>query len=1112
MYLHFLLNLFHIAVCKRIAWDSSDYPVLSIDFSNDVSSQPTFDKNETINIQKSTTLDTYLPIQDLSLFPSYFRGIAVVFNFDNIDNNNITYDLIESRPCQIKPAPETSTTTNILVTGKWDNALPINNYCVTTGLYLADQPQTGFSGSAWIKSNVNQSAWDGTIFDRQWNNFQIDVSNNRITCTVRDVTNGFTSIFVDVTNIDVQNQWIHIACSFNPHNENELSLYINGILSAQVQNVTLTQFLHGSDSIVGVGNRPDLSIASSQFTGVIDEIAFWYRALETDEIYQLYSKNNAFPEPVLTGIKSHTLVRSDTFNKFREFTSVTVDYMATDMDAVIIEISTDGGLNWCEIEHNVRFSDFLHNGDINSLFCLFPAVSIDFKITWIAQCWLSSFQMQFETINEWYDGYSTYDGMGTYIPFPMGINLAGVSYWSQSLNFIDSMKNTGGCCWPYIEQGVDENYYPLSINMTSNDFWITGRISMLANNEYPAGNYTLYMNGTGTIRIQSAVVNSVFEVPFENGNFIKMNDDGIKGLIIPMDGISNIILSILHSSQNDYINDIKLLPSHITISESKMNPLHPFILEFVDGFKVLRYMDWLHTNGQQISHWKHRSTKTFISQDATQVYRYNISNIEVGNTSELNFVGPFSLKITFTGKHDLVTGQTVTLVLSHVEFSFYATSNSNNVMVRNVTDYNLRCEYIDEYNVYVNLPVTWNIAYWESEYSIINVNIYQIGYIEQSINPGVAYEYIALLSNVKRINPWITIPMYATDSFVQSLAELMLLKLDNSLSIYVEYSNEIWNWIFDQTVSADRFAIQLGLTGGLHQYVVRRSLEIISIFKTVFGNQSDRIFGVLAAQQGATYSSRARYLENDRIDETIAGSSHLSSRNYALTMFDAISIAPYFGGNLNGDVTTHYNVDTITIDEILDLARLNLVSSIQYNIKEASETASQFNVKLIAYEGGQHFGGGGNCPNYQDGSIACENIDMLQNKFQNANRNWRMYNLYQNLFHIWSENNGEEFASFSSVGAFSKWGSWGIIEGIYDNKTNAPKYQAIHDVITRYYNSMTTNSPTKIPTYTPSHEPITTTVLNSLEPSVLPTINDSKADKISVYFLTLCIMFIVFVV
>ncbi len=65
-----------------------------------------------------------------------------------------------------------------------------------------------------------------------------------------------------------------------------------------------------------------------------------------------------------------------------------------------------------------------------------------------------------------------------------------------------------------------------------------------------------------------------------------------------------------------------------------------------------------------------------------------------------------------------------------------------------------------------------------------------------------------------------------------------------------------------------------------------------------------------------------------------------------------IYIAPYFGGNLNGDVTTNYDVNTVTIDEILDLARLNLVSSIQYNIKEASDTASQFNVKLIAYEGG----------------------------------------------------------------------------------------------------------------------------------------------------------------
>ena len=61
---------------------------------------------------------------------------------------------------------------------------------------------------------------------------------------------------------------------------------------------------------------------------------------------------------------------------------------------------------------------------------------------------------------------------------------------------------------------------------------------------------------------------------------------------------------------------------------------------------------------------------------------------------------------------------------------------------------------------------------------------------------GVPAEVIIALSNKLNIHPWINIPHKADQNYIDSLARLFANDLNKSLNVYIEHSNEIWNWQF----------------------------------------------------------------------------------------------------------------------------------------------------------------------------------------------------------------------------------------------------------------------------------------------------------------------------
>ena len=65
------------------------------------------------------------------------------------------------------------------------------------------------------------------------------------------------------------------------------------------------------------------------------------------------------------------------------------------------------------------------------------------------------------------------------------------------------------------------------------------------------------------------------------------------------------------------------------------------------------------------------------------------------------------------------------------------------------------------------------------------------------------WETIPHLANQigKPIDIWINIPVSASDDYILHIARILFSELNPSNKIYLEYSNEVWNWIFPQATT-----------------------------------------------------------------------------------------------------------------------------------------------------------------------------------------------------------------------------------------------------------------------------------------------------------------------
>jgi len=285
---------------------------------------------------------------------------------------------------------------------------------------------------------------------------------------------------------------------------------------------------------------------------------------------------------------------------------------------------------------------------------------------------------------------------------------------------------------------------------------------------------------------------------------------------------------------------------------------------------------------------------------------------------------------------------------------------------------------------------------------------------------GVPVEVMVDLCNRQQADAWFCMPHLADDDYVREFARVVQARLHPKAKVYIELSNELWNGMFQQSRWAGEEGRKLGFAEKPWEagwrFTAHRSLQIFKIWEEVFGGR-DRLVRVLASQAANPYVS-------ERIVEW----------QEAYKQADALAIAPYIscnvpkeGKNLNEARAAAWNVE-----QALDFMETNaLPESIRW-IQGNKKIADKYGLKLIAYEAGQHMVGVG----------GVENNNAITSLFHQANRQPRMGQIYEKYYSAWQKEGGDLLCYFSSVGGWSKWGSWGIMEYYDEDPAQSPKFMS----------------------------------------------------------------------
>ena len=162
---------------------------------------------------------------------------------------------------------------------------------------------------------------------------------------------------------------------------------------------------------------------------------------------------------------------------------------------------------------------------------------------------------------------------------------------------------------------------------------------------------------------------------------------------------------------------------------------------------------------------------------------------------------------------------------------------------------------------------------------------------------GAPVEVMVALANEIGADPWFTLPHQATDEHIRAFAEFARDHLDPSRKAYVEYSNEVWNWIFGQTHWAlaeakRRWGADAGGDAWM-QFAGMRAAQTAAIWKEVYGAEAeDRLVAVVATQTGWLG------LEQPLLEAPLWVAEDPDRNRPPASYFDAYAVTGYFGHQL----------------------------------------------------------------------------------------------------------------------------------------------------------------------------------------------------------------------
>ncbi|GAB4240189.1 MAG: hypothetical protein OHK005_02150 [Candidatus Methylacidiphilales bacterium] len=534
---------------------------------------------------------------------------------------------------------------------------------------------------------------------------------------------------------------------------------------------------------------------------------------------------------------------------------------------------------------------------------------------------------------------------------PIGMNLAGIADWEPGFPF----KNLMWGARPWMSRNLteggpfntgmadrfiyDENGYPQEVPFQPEGADQPQVLFTIIPNVTEPGQYVVLYEGDGEIgaAMDSRVVSS------EPGRVVLSLANRGQG-----NGYEGI--TILRSSKENPIRNIRILRLEDEKADLAANPFRDVFLEYTKQWHALRFMDWAATNNSFEKEWVGRKKPTFYTMVGT-------SGDAIGRWGS----PPSQFDLMFSG--------------------------------------------------------------------------------------GVAIEVMIQLANMVKVNPWFCVPHRATPEYMTEFAKLVKEKLDPSLTAYVEYSNEVWNWQFQQA----GWMLQSKIAGDILAGETPNGWKD-GVPPAEFPYDD----GTVAQEGGSDHPERMGALmrrcfehwekvfdgESRKRIVTVIGVQHSWTDTIKRTVDwvmrhgggDAVASGGYFGPNEEiyrrwGEAGANLTVDQVLADMAEALEKDTAVWT-----RAVGDIAKAHKIQFLVYEGGQHIQTKGQ-----------EELPYMP-ALKAAQFSQGLYDLYMRNFTIHQEAGCDLFMAFSSISyQGTRWGSWGHQEYYGQPREEIPKYGALLD-------------------------------------------------------------------
>ncbi|WP_432255023.1 hypothetical protein [Limimaricola sp. AA108-03] len=287
---------------------------------------------------------------------------------------------------------------------------------------------------------------------------------------------------------------------------------------------------------------------------------------------------------------------------------------------------------------------------------------------------------------------------------------------------------------------------------------------------------------------------------------------------------------------------------------------------------------------------------------------------------------------------------------------------------------------------------------------------------------AVPVEVITRLANEIGVDPWVTLPHMADDDYVRSFAAYMRDHLDPRLRIHAEWSNEVWNFGFEQAHWAQARARDLwgedAPGDAWMQFAGWRAARVADIWAETFGaGAEERLVRIFATQTGWPGLEAAALEAPLAVDE---GASPPA------TSFDAYAVTGYLGHDVGADD----HLDELRARLVDGTAQAHALALLEDDLAELTQrfwphhagVAARHGLRLVMYEAGPHLVAG---PAGRDDAAVTDFLTELSYAPE-------MAALIDDLMAGWQAVGGTQATAYLDIAAPSRWGSWGALRHLDD--------------------------------------------------------------------------------